>query len=270
MPPTRSVTAAPGTPLREYWEQETCGTHYIDAEKYTREYFDSIEAHRYKLEPFIHQFAEFSRWKGQRGLEVGVGAGTDFMNFVRAGADMTGVDLTANAVEHVKRRAEVYGFPPPDVRQLNAVQLPFDAATFDFVYSFGVIMHCADDAERVFDEIYRVTKPGGTIKITVYNLNATATWLKWMHHALVERKFLGPTAGRRWALANFQESGGTRGYTERSVRAWMSWYPHTSLRFRFDDDLVQPGDRWEHFWRTLRAVEPRKMRWFLSFELVKA
>jgi ubiquinone/menaquinone biosynthesis C-methylase UbiE len=270
MPPTRSITAPVGTPVREYWEAETCGTHYIDAEKFTREYFDSIEAFRYRLEPFIHDFVEFPRWKDTRCLEIGVGAGTDFLQFLRAGADMSGIDLTDAAVEHVRHRAAVYGFPPPDVRRAVAEQLPFADATFDLVYSWGVLHHCADDA-KAFDEMYRVTKPGGMIKIMVYNLNSTNVWLKWIHHAIVERQWkLGPRAGRRWALARFHQSGGTKGYTERQFRDWLRSYPHSNPRFRFDAVPAYPGDRYAGIFRFLRAVEPSWMRWFLSFEFVKA
>ena len=47
----------------------------------------------------------------------------------------------------------------------SAIDLPFDNDSFDFVASNGVIMHLSgvDLAERAFDEMARVTKPGGTL-----------------------------------------------------------------------------------------------------------
>lgn len=47
----------------------------------------------------------------------------------------------------------------------SATDLPFDDNSFDFVASNGVIMHLSgvDVAERAFDEMARVTKPGGTL-----------------------------------------------------------------------------------------------------------
>ncbi|MEO7086627.1 MAG: class I SAM-dependent methyltransferase [Gemmatimonadaceae bacterium] len=260
---------APGVPLREYWEAETCGTHYVDAEKFSKAYFDSIAAHRYRVEPFVRDFADFDRWRGKRGLEVGVGAGTDFVEFLRAGAEMSGVDLTKAAVQHVEQRAAAYGLPSPNVLQANAEQLPFTNDAFDFVYSFGVIHH-ADNTWKVFDEIYRVTKPGGAIKIMVYNLDSTQVWLKWLHHAWAERKWrIGPGRGRRWALANFQESGGTKGYTQRDIERELARYAHSDLRFSYDADRVQPGEPHELLSRVFRAIEPARMRWCLMFELTK-
>ncbi len=265
-----SFAPTAGAPLREYWEAEACGTHGVDAERFTRDYFDRIEARRYQLEPFIRDFAEFSRWRGQRGLEVGVGAATDFLQFVRAGADMVGVDLTDAAVEHARHRGAVYGFPSLAVHRANAEQLPFAGETFDFVYSWGVIHHSAD-TWRAFDEIYRVVRPGGTIKIMVYNAGATLAWLKWLHHAAAEGKWgMSPRAGRAWALANYQENGGTKGFTQPEVRRALARYPHTDLVFRYYDDVVQSEDRYALLFRALRAIEPVRMRWFLTFELVKS
>ena len=77
-------------------------------------YYAEIEAARYRLEPFIRDFAEFDRWRGRRILELGVGAATDFLNFARAGAHVHGIDLTPAAVEHAKRRLELEGLREGD------------------------------------------------------------------------------------------------------------------------------------------------------------
>ena len=57
-------------------------------------------------------------------LEVGVGLGTDFVQFVRAGADATGVDLTEAAVEAVRQRLALEGLEA-DLRVADAERLPF-------------------------------------------------------------------------------------------------------------------------------------------------
>src|SRR5215469_3505923 len=86
----------------DYWNRRTCGTELAQAPKFTREYYEQIESHRYSWEPQIFPFAQFTRHCGQKVLEVGIGAGTDFVQWVRAGAKAYGVDLTPEAVEHVK------------------------------------------------------------------------------------------------------------------------------------------------------------------------
>lgn len=253
-----------GAPLKEYWESETCGTHFAKGAPLSRSYFEEIEERRYRLEPFIHSFAQFTRWHAKRVLEVGVGAGSDFLQFARAGANLSGVDLTFSGVNHVLQRFREYGLPVPDVRQADATHLPFEDEEFDLVYSWGVIHH-AQDTWGLFREIYRVTRPGGTIKIMVYNLNSTTVWLKWLHHAVAKGRL---TKDRAWALRHFQESYGTKGYTERQIRGRLAEFPHAALEFSYYDDVVEPGP-YASLFRFLRATEPRRMRWFIAFQLTK-
>ncbi|MBM3945644.1 MAG: hypothetical protein FJ317_09205, partial [SAR202 cluster bacterium] len=88
--------------VRTHWEQETAGTRYAD-ENEDAAYYAAIEKSRYELEPFILELAGFEQAAGERVLEIGVGAGTDFSQFVRHGARAVGVDLTMAAVQHTAR-----------------------------------------------------------------------------------------------------------------------------------------------------------------------
>jgi len=122
---------------------------------YSKEYFEEIERRRYDPvvgEPEIFSFAQFTRYSGKKILEVGVGAGTDFIQWVRAGAVAYGIDLTEKAIEHVRRRLEVYNLHAADIRVGDAENLPYEDNTFDLVYSFGVIHH-SPDTERALSEI---------------------------------------------------------------------------------------------------------------------
>jgi 2-polyprenyl-3-methyl-5-hydroxy-6-metoxy-1,4-benzoquinol methylase len=58
-----------------------------------------VEAHRYAEQPWMHETFGYERWAGRDVLEVGVGLGTDHLQFARAGACMTGIDLTPLCVE---------------------------------------------------------------------------------------------------------------------------------------------------------------------------
>src|SRR6266487_5124036 len=85
--------------IRQFWDQQSCDTQVASAPKFSREYFEEIERFRYFDQPFIHSFAQFTRYHRKRVLEVGFGAGTDFVQWLRAGAIAPGVDLTQEAVE---------------------------------------------------------------------------------------------------------------------------------------------------------------------------
>ena len=65
--------------VRAYWERRSCGTDVTQKDKHSVESFEETEEFRYRVEPFIHSFAQFTRAGGQRVLEVGVAAGTDFV-----------------------------------------------------------------------------------------------------------------------------------------------------------------------------------------------
>src|SRR3990167_3456481 len=55
-----------------------------------------------------------------------------------------------------------------DARVAAADALPFEAGTFDLVYSFKVLDHVRE-IDRALKEIARVTRPGGRAFIEVYN-----------------------------------------------------------------------------------------------------
>ena len=84
-----------------YWDEESCGTDMTKEKKFSHEYFSEIENKRYALEPCIKPFAQFNEYKDLNVLEVGVGTGTDFVNWLRHGAIASGIDLTDEAIENV-------------------------------------------------------------------------------------------------------------------------------------------------------------------------
>src|SRR3954469_2077648 len=95
--------------VREYWNRRPCNLRHSAEPVGSRAYFEQVEARKYFVEPHIPGFAQHARWAGKRVLEVGCGLGTDTMNFARAGAQVTAVDLSSASLALARTRAEIFG-----------------------------------------------------------------------------------------------------------------------------------------------------------------
>jgi 2-polyprenyl-3-methyl-5-hydroxy-6-metoxy-1,4-benzoquinol methylase len=154
--------------VKNYWNRRPCNIRHSPREVGTREYFDEVEARKYFVEPHIRGFADFDRWRDRHVLEVGCGIGTDAVNFARSGAIYSGIELSEESLELARTRFRLFGLSG-DLRQINAEQLgqSFPAASFDLIYSFGVIHH-TPNPRAVIEEIRTVIKPEGELRIMLY------------------------------------------------------------------------------------------------------
>lgn len=154
--------------VREYWDRRPCNIRHSTRPIGTREYFDEVEARKYFVEPHIRGFAQFERWKGKRVLEIGCGIGTDSINFARAGARVTLVDISEKSLELCRKRFEVFGL---DARFYcgNAEQLStfVPVEQYDLIYSFGVIHHTPQPS-AVFEELRQYCGPDTELRIMLY------------------------------------------------------------------------------------------------------
>src|ERR1044072_1447777 len=94
--------------VQSYSDARPCNIRHSTKSVGTKEYFDEVEKRKYFVEPHISGFAHFERWNGKKGREVGCGIGTDTMNFARAGASVTAVDLSDESLKVAKQRAKVF------------------------------------------------------------------------------------------------------------------------------------------------------------------
>jgi len=157
--------------VKGFWDGHPCNIKHSPSEVGTRRYFDEVEARKYFVEPHITGFADFKRWRGKRVLEIGCGIGTDTINFAKAGAYVTAVELSNKSLEIAKRRAKVYGFQNRikfycgNAEELS-VFVPIEP--YDLIYSFGVIHH-TPHPEGVLHQIRQYVHTGSTVKIMVYH-----------------------------------------------------------------------------------------------------
>ena len=161
---------------REQWTADPCGAHVARGLEFgTREFFDEIEAYRYKAyAPWMKELIGFERFVGKQVLEVGCGTGTDLLQFARGGACVTGLDLTPRSIEIARHRFDVYNLPG-EFAIGDGEALSFPDASFDAVYSFGVLHHTPDTG-RAVREIHRVLRPGGKAVVMLYNRASLYYW----------------------------------------------------------------------------------------------
>lgn len=152
---------------KTFWNAKLCGSEFVEDRSTRTAFFEGLTRTRQELEPHIPEIVQFERWADRDVLEIGCGLGTDGERFGRAGARYTAVDLSREPLALTQERFELAGLPGRFVNA-SATALPFEGASFDLVYSHGVIHHIPP-IEQVVAEIHRVLRPGGTALIMVYN-----------------------------------------------------------------------------------------------------
>jgi ubiquinone/menaquinone biosynthesis C-methylase UbiE len=256
------MSDAPNDDVRAFWEQEPCGT----GERVTgplapgtRAWFEAVEENRYAKEPFIHALAQFTRHRGRRILEVGVGAGTDHLQWARAGAECHGVDLTDAAIETTRQRLALYGLTS-QLQRVDAETLPFADGTFDLVWSWGVIHHAAHPA-RIIAEIHRVLNPGGEFRGMMYKRWSASVLKEWLKHAALR--------GRPWrtltdVMAHHFESPGTKAYTLAEIHHLFGGFARVDAW-----PILTPYDR-QHLPDWLGRLLPEWLGIYIAIRATKA
>ena len=237
--------------VRDFWNADPCGSRYLG----NREDFEAHARARSALEPYIQDFAGFLESTGKRVLEIGVGMGADYLEWLKAGAQATGVDLSSASLERAQRRCELAGYAP-DLQVSDAEHLPFPDNTFDIVYSYGV-MHHSLDTPQCIREALRVLKPGGALRIMIYHHPSLTGFMLWLRYGILRGKSL------RQAVFDHLESPGTKSYRQEEARALLQGFEQTEFELAFSPgDLLlnEPSQRFQSFlYRTIWALYPRRI-----------
>lgn len=159
--------------IKKYWDSRPCNVKGSNKTIGTKEYFEEIERRRYFVEPHIVEFADFSKWNQKEVLEIGVGIGTDSINFVKNGAKLTGIELSEESLKICKERFNLYNFEATFLSGNceNLIEILKSSGInkkFDLVYSFGVIHH-TENPQALIDQIKEVLKPNGEARIMLYS-----------------------------------------------------------------------------------------------------
>ena len=130
-------------------------------------------------------------FKGLHGtlLEAGVGTGRNFPYYPN-GSNVTGIDISPAMLERARQRKHTLG-TVVDLREMDVTQLNFPDETFDSIVS--TFLCCVLDAEQqqpALEELRRVCRPDGTIRILEYAVSQDPArrvimklWAPWVRFA---------------------------------------------------------------------------------------
>ena len=126
---------------------------------------------------------------GKDVLNVGCGPGTEALVLADMGFNVTGLDFSANMVEVARCNSEKYGVKY-DVVQGDAMDLPFEDDSFDFIAS-NYALWAIPDPEKAMKEWLRVLRPGGRVAYVegVWDLKRPSLFRRiWVRIAVRMRK----------------------------------------------------------------------------------
>jgi sarcosine/dimethylglycine N-methyltransferase len=99
---------------------------------------------------------------GQRVLDIACGFGGTLRTLARMGCEATGIDISENCVDHARAAADEAGLGDQiDVAVGDFHNIDSEPDSWDAVICQEAIIH-SPDRPKVFAEVFRILKPGGT------------------------------------------------------------------------------------------------------------
>ena len=181
-------------PMRYDWREG------LASDKETRDFFREIdERFLLSVEKFLPSrsipfdaLIRFDTLGDRDVLEIGMGHGSVGQLLAQYARSYTGIDLTEEATNMTRRRFTFLNKKGTLLR-MDAEAMTFPDASFDFVWSWGVIHHSADTS-RILKEMHRVLRPNGQAIVMVYYRSWWSYYLFSIMKLLLEGKF--PTSDR--------------------------------------------------------------------------
>jgi SAM-dependent methyltransferase len=218
----------------------------------------------------------FGAWKGKKVLEIGVGLGSDHLSFALNGAEMHALDLSREHLRHTQQHLAFHGLST-ETTLGDAESMPYPAARFDAVYSFGVLHH-TPNTELAVREIHRVLRPGGTAIVGLYHRDSFFFWLNTiLANGIRNRGFLRTDLRGLLSEIEYRSPGNdavplVKVYSRREARALFSGFAAVEISTHHVD-----ADHCWPFGRVLRHVPRRQIErrlsgggWYLVIRAMKA
>ena len=106
--------------------------------------------------------------EGDTVLDLGSGAGIDaFLAAEKTGKTglVIGVDMTREMIQRARWNARTYGYTNTEFRMGDIEQLPVEDNTIDIALS-NCVINLSPNKDKVFAEVYRVLKSGGSLYVS--------------------------------------------------------------------------------------------------------
>jgi 2-polyprenyl-3-methyl-5-hydroxy-6-metoxy-1,4-benzoquinol methylase len=184
---------------------------------------------------------ELAQLQGLRVLDAGCGGGRYCKVVAEAGGNVVGADHT----DAVNKAAKLCShLDNVKLTQADLKHLPFEPASFDFVFSIGV-MHHDSNTKAVFDSVAKMVKPGGRYSVWLYRRNQW--WQEWLNTALRNRTTRWqPERLERWC--RFGATLGGLPIINRTLNKIINFSAHPSYENRVCDtfDWWAPEYQYHH------------------------
>ncbi len=162
-------------------------------------------------------------------MDIGCGGGLVSEPMARLGANMVGVDASANNIGTAKAHAERTGVEI-DYRNTTSEALAKAGEQFDVIINMEVVEHVAD-VDLYLSSCRKLLKPGGLMMTSTLNRNTKSFLfaivgaeyvLKWLPKGAHDwRKFITPDElGKHLEDAEFTESSRT-GFVFSPIGGWV-------------------------------------------------
>ncbi|MCH9004558.1 MAG: class I SAM-dependent methyltransferase [Proteobacteria bacterium] len=177
-------------------------------------------------------------YKDKSVLEMGCGTGQYALWYGKNGAaEVTGIDLSDGSLSIANERNDPEEFGNVKFVKMDILNCDLPDNHFDYSYSVGVLHHTGDPF-RGFEQLVRVTKPGGIIVVSLYNkfsrrpLRCKQMICKWLGGDDIEKRV-------EWGEKLF---GGTlkkldkryHGLNRKQISYDIFGFPHESLHSGYE------------------------------------
>jgi len=258
--------------VKEWWDKNPF-TYLMDNRRITADwvFFRNIDRKIIKWMPWaqkgyplLSSVVDYPSLAGKKVLDIAVGTGWSTEQFVRAGANVTAIDLTPAAVELTKKRMETYHLSA-SVLVADAQNLPFTDNIFDFVLAFGCLMHMPD-TKRAVSEIWRVLKPGGRASAMMYYKHSLHWWYYiFFGKGVIRGKLLSMNVqelSNRYTDGAYEEGNQlTKFYSKKEIRELFAPFSEISIRVF---DVATPINHLPHRFLPLGTLIPPPIKSWLT------